>query len=96
MSEQKVYYGYYSRKQEAFWADHIVSLGKDQPKVVIYLTPDRREIECTLVDTNPNYTSEFFDDFVSLGPVVKYLRSRKPITLNSKKYVEIFGQRKNK
>lgn len=94
MSEQKVYYGYYSKKQEAFWAD--VSLCRNQPQVVIYSTPDRREVECTLVDTNPNYTSEFFDDFVSLGPVVKYLRSRRPLALDTSKKVEIFGQRKNK
>lgn len=94
MNEEKTRYGWYSRKQEALWAEACLDT-----EVVIWLTPDGREVECTDIQRTPFSTNHNFDDFVSLGPVVRYLRSRKPMPIsikNTEFMFEQFGLRKNK
>jgi hypothetical protein len=42
---------------------------------VTYSTPDGGEVEVTAVSLSPDYSDYKWDDLISAGPVLKYLRT---------------------
>lgn len=68
MSE-KQYYGFFSAKAADLFGS------------VIYSTPDNKEVEVTVVDTDKTVPRYKWDDTVFIGPVSNYLRKGRKGTL---------------
>lgn len=82
-------YGWYSKKQHTSLSDD-VEYGLMRPVInsrgtrycekqchnsYIYQTENGDEVLCTEVTSTPDYPTSKFDDFVSLGKVVKFIKS---------------------
>lgn len=65
MKKENQFYGFYSTKQRQMF---------DRQCVVVWSTPNGKEVNCTKVAQDPNYKNGL-DDLICVGPVVRYLRS---------------------